>query len=124
MRLGCKHFGKPKNNAIHADNNDQGTTMPKSYVVNNDGKIVDSIETKSKKTHRQAYSQHIGCEFDIVLRPLNVNSQQWRVVSVYSGGHNHELAQELSSYPMIRRLDNDDEKCYINQNSNKIKRLE
>ena len=74
MRLDCKYFGKPKNSTIHADNNDQGTTMPKSYVVNNDGKIADSIETKSKNKHRQTYSQRIGCEFDIVLRPLNVNS--------------------------------------------------
>ena len=78
MRLACKHFGKPANKAIHDDNNDQGTTTPKSYAVNNDGELIDSIDTKSKKKHRQAYSQRIGCEFDIVLRPLNVNSQQWR----------------------------------------------
>ena len=53
MRLACKHFGKPANKAIHDDNNDQGTTTPKSYAVNNDGELIDSIETKSKKKHRQ-----------------------------------------------------------------------
>ena len=49
MCLACKHFGKPTNKAVHDDNNDQGTPAPKSYVVNNDGELIDSIETKNKK---------------------------------------------------------------------------
>ena len=72
----CKHFNKPTNKAIHDDNDDQGTTMPNRMLAIMMANSLILSKLRVKKKHRQTYSQRIGREFDIVLRPLNVNSQR------------------------------------------------
>ncbi|KAG2217960.1 hypothetical protein INT45_001394, partial [Circinella minor] len=49
----------------------------------------------------------------MALRPLNVHSQQWRIVSFFDGEHNHKFAQEISSYSMARCLDTEEEAIVI-----------
>ena len=110
--LAYKHHGKPVYNDVH-DDIYQDNIKPKTFVANDNGEIIDSVDTKKSKQYK-GYSQRFGCPFHMILRPLNKDSQQWHVVSFYDGEHNHELAQELSSYPMLRRLDDDDEVLVIN----------
>ena len=112
MILACRHHGQPTNNNVH-DDNYQDSINPKTFVADDNGKVIDFVDTKASK-QRKGYSQRFGCPFRMTLRPLNKGSQQWHVVSFYNGKHNHELAQELSSYPMLRRLDDDDEALVIN----------
>ncbi|KAG2216807.1 hypothetical protein INT45_013819 [Circinella minor] len=50
----------------------------------------------------------------MVLRPLNVHSQQWRIVSFFNRDHNHKCAQEISSYSMACRLNTEEEAIVIN----------
>ncbi|KAG2221359.1 hypothetical protein INT45_012405 [Circinella minor] len=70
---------------------------------------------KNNNKERQTFSQRIGRKFLIVFRSVHAQSQQWRVVSFYGGEHSHQFVQELSTYPMLRRLDDDvDEKIVIN----------
>ncbi|KAG2220396.1 hypothetical protein INT45_006567 [Circinella minor] len=49
----------------------------------------------------------------MVLRSLNVHSQQWRIVSFVDRDHNYKPAQEISSYFMACRLDTEEEAIVI-----------
>ncbi|KAG2214028.1 hypothetical protein INT45_001991 [Circinella minor] len=114
MQLGCKHFGQPANKEVCYNKEDhQSSQDPKSFVANDKGEIINATDPKNNNKERQTFSQRIGCKFLIVFRPVHAQSQQWRVVSFYGGEHSHQFVQELSTYPMLCRLD-DDEKIVIN----------
>ena len=110
MVLGCKHYGKPANNNVHEY--EQKYSKPKRFVANDNGEVLGPMDSTGMK-HREATSQSFGCPFNMVLQPLNVHSQQWRIVSFFDGEHNHKLAQEISSYSMARRLDTEEEAIVI-----------
>lgn len=76
-----------------------------TYIADDKGKIV-SATSKEKQNTRRKLSEKFGCPFEIMLRPLKKGSNQWRVVST-KNWHNHEIALTISSYPMHRRLNND-----------------
>ena len=115
MQLGCKHFGQPANKEVRYNKEDhQSSQDSKSFVANDKGEIINATDPKNNNKERQTFSQRIGCKFLIVFRPVHAQSQQWRVVSFYGGEHSHQFVQELSTYPMLRRLDDDDEKIVIN----------
>lgn len=104
IRFACKHYGEPRNQEVYDDSKAPVTTV-KTFTSSNDGQVTETINKKAKRRNKD--SQRIGCPFSITLRPLSRDSQQWRVVSFYNGGHNHELALENSTYPGFRDIGDD-----------------
>ena len=90
VRFACKHYGEPRNQDVY-DNNTTPVTV-KTFTASNDGKVSETLDKNIKHCNKD--SQRIGCPFSLTLRPLSKDSHQWRVVSFYNGGHNHELALE------------------------------
>ncbi|KAG2215408.1 hypothetical protein INT45_010428 [Circinella minor] len=73
MVLACKHYGKPANSDVHEY--EQKNSKPKRFVVNDNGEVLGAMDSKGMK-HQEANSQRFGCEFNMVLRPLSMHSQQ------------------------------------------------
>ncbi|KAI9316118.1 hypothetical protein BX666DRAFT_2028345 [Dichotomocladium elegans] len=104
-RISCKHHGVPRNQ----DELPEAVPGPTAIIVDSQGNSVSSTEVKK---HNKKHSQHNGCPFQLMLRPLRKDSLEWRVVSI-TNRHNHRPALDVTTYPIHRRFDNKTEHLVI-----------